>query len=234
MNRMRALFVKQALDMIRNKVVLIQFIVFPIVAVVFTQWVAKVSDTITDSMFVTLFAALFVGYTLVTTTAGIIAEDRERKSLRLLVMAGVKPFEYFLGICGVILIVSLLASFVFGIMGGFTGMVFVKFASVMMLGSIASMLLGATVGILSDNQQAAHAVSMTIAMIIGFGPMITMFNTTAAKILSVLYTQQFNIIANDSTASFTKTLSVIGANITVLAVLFMFAYRIKGFKLKER
>jgi len=237
MNSIKAVFIKQALDMFRNKVVLIQFILFPLIALIFTELVSKpnaapnsAEPNMPYSMFVTIFAAVFIGYTLLTTTAGIIAEDTERKSLRFLIMAGVKPHEYFLGVCGIILLVTLPVSVVFGLIGNFSGIAIIKFICVMMCGSVASMLLGAAVGILSKNQQSAHAASMSVAVIIGFGPMITMFNETAGKILGVLYTQQINVIVNDLSAGTMRPLSVIAANIAVFAALFGIAYMKKGLK----
>ena len=230
MNSIKAIFIKQALDMFKNKVVLIQFFLFPILALIFTELVAKSNGMMPYSMFVTIFAAIFLGYTVLTISAGIIAEDMERKSLRFLIMAGVKPGEYFLGTCGIILLVTLLVSVVFGLIGNFAGTVFVKFICVMMFGSVASMLLGSTVGMLCKNQQSAHAASMSVASIVGFGPMITMFNETIKKVFGIFYTQQLNVIANDYSASFTRSLTVIGINIAVLLILFVVAYRKKGLK----
>ena len=230
MRSAKAIFIKQVLDLFKNYMVLIQYIIFPVVAFVFTELVAKADDTIPDSMFVTMFAAIFSGMTLISTTVSVIAEDRERKSLRFLIMAGVKPYEYLLGIGGVIICASLLVSVVFALMGGFAGREFVIFVSVMVLGSVASMLLGATIGIVSKNQQAATAVGMPIAMILGFGPMITMFNETAEKVFGIFYTQQMNVVANDFSVAIAQPLLVILANIAVLLILFILAYKKKGLR----
>ncbi|MCL1964449.1 MAG: ABC transporter permease, partial [Firmicutes bacterium] len=94
MRSIKAIFSKQLRDILKNRMVLIQFIVFPLVAFVFTQIVAKPNAELDDSMFVTMFAGIYAGMTVLGTTAGIIAEDRERRSLRFLVMAGVKPYQY--------------------------------------------------------------------------------------------------------------------------------------------
>ena len=226
----KAIFIKQTLDIFKNSMVMIQFVVFPIVAFVMTELVAKADDAIPDNMFITVFAPIFAGMSLLITTASIIAEDRERKSLRFLVMAGVKPYEYMMGIGGVILTAGLLVSVVFGVMGGFEGIVFIKFICVMLLGSVASVLLGATIGIISKNQQAATALGMPVAMILGFNPMITMFNKNAEKIFSIFYTQQVNTLINDSSVNLIKPVLIILANIAVLIVLFTLAYKKKGLK----
>jgi len=230
MRSTKAIFFKQLLDIFKNKMVLIQFIVFPLVAFVFTEMVAKPNLDISDSMFVTMFAGIFAGMSVLSTIANFIAEDRERKSLRFLVMAGVKPYQYMLGIGGVMMAASLVVSVVFGLIGGFGGMDFVRFIVVLLLGSIASTLLGATVGIISKNQQSAAAMAMPLGMILGFTPMLALFSGTVQKIFGIFYTMQVNTLVNDFSASFAKPALIILANIVVLAVLFVLAYNRKGLR----
>jgi ABC-2 type transport system permease protein len=71
---------------------------------------------------------------------------------------------------------------------------------------------------------------MPFAMIIGFTPMIANFNETVEKVAGVLYTQQINVIVNDFEASMIRPLVVIAANIAVLTVFFVVAYKKKGLK----
>jgi len=230
MRSTQAIFIKQLRDIFKNRMVLIQFIVFPLIAFVFTEVVAKPNDSISNNMFVTIFAGIYAGMTILTTTAGMISEDRERKSMRFLVMAGVKPHQYMLGIGGVMMVMSLLVSVVFGFMGGFYGMDFVKFVAALMLGAIASVLLGAAIGIVSKNQQAATAMAMPLGMLLGFTPMLAMFNETVKKYASVFYTMQVDVLVNDFAASFMKSAFVILANAVVFAVLFTVAYKVKGLR----
>jgi len=229
-NSIQAIFVKQLKDIFKNRMVLIQFVVFPLVAFVFTELVAVPNADIPDSMFVTTFAGIFAGMTVLTTTAGIIAEDRERKSLRFLVMAGVRPYQYMLGVGGVMLAASLIVSVVFGLMGGFAAMDFGKFVAALMLGSVASMLLGGAVGMLAKNQQSATALAMPIGMVLGFTPMLALFNGTVQRIFGVFYTMQVNTLVNDFSAGFAKPALIILANVVVFGALFALAYNKKGLR----
>jgi ABC-2 type transport system permease protein len=81
---------------------------------------------------------------------------------------------------------------------------------------------------LAKNQQTATAIATPAAMILGFTPMIAGFNEAVERVASVLYTQQLNVIVNGFSSNFPKALAVIGANILVLLILFVFAYRKKG------
>ncbi len=230
MRSARAIFTKQAKDMFKSPMMLVQFVIYPAVAFIMTELIAKSNPDIPNNMFVTMMAAIFAGMALIMSMSSAIAEDVERKSLRLLVMAGVKPQEYLLGAGGFILLAGVAVSLVFGLIGDFTGEELVKFLAVMVAGIIASIVLGAIIGMLAKNQQTATAVATPLAMILGFTPMISQFNKTVEKAASVLYTQQLNVIVNDFSANFAKAMAVIGANILVLLVLFVFAYRKKGLK----
>jgi len=227
----KAIFIKQMKDTLKNRMVLTQFIIFPVVAFVMTELVAKADATIPNSLFVTMFAAMFVGMAPLIMTNTAIAEDKEHKSLRFLVMAGVKPYEYLLGIGGFVLLICSLVSFVFGLIGGFTGMEFVKFVSVLILGSVASALVGSTIGVLSKNQQAATAIGTPVFMVLAFTPMIANFNETIAKVANVFYTQQVNVIVNDFSTGMIKPFLIILANIVILTVLFVLVYKKKGLKI---
>ncbi|MCL2052406.1 MAG: hypothetical protein FWG91_11880 [Lachnospiraceae bacterium] len=230
MKIIKAIFKKQAKDMFKNPTVLLMFIIFPAVAFIMTVFVTIPDNEFGDNMFVTMMASIFAGMGLITAVAGAIAEDIETRSLRFLIIAGVKPHQYLLGVGGFFLAAALVTTIIFNLIGGFTGTDCLKFLSIMGSGTAASILLGSTIGMWSKNAQAAGGLATPIAVIIGFTPMIANFNETVEKAAGILYTQQINVIVNDFSADMKKPLLVIAANITVFAVLFVLAYRKKGLK----
>ena len=231
MRIMKAVFTKQAKDMFKNPTVLIMFIIFPAVALIMTFFVTiPENEAVSGNMFVTMMASIFAGMGLITAVAGAIAEDIETRSLRFLVIAGVKPHQYLLGVGGFFLFAAAVTSVIFNLIGGFSGTDCLKFLTVIVTGTAASILLGATIGMWSKNAQAAGGLATPIAVIIGFTPMIAGFNETVEKFAGILYTQQINVIVNDFSAPLAKPLLVIAANIAVFAVLFVIAYRKKGLR----
>jgi hypothetical protein len=231
----KAIFIKQAKDMFKNPMVLVQFIIFPAVAFVMTRLIVLPdyeagNDMFTTNMFVPMMAAVFAGMALIMSMAGIIAEDKELKSLRFLVIAGVKPHQYLIGTGGFVLLAGCVTSVVFALIGDFTLAESGKFLAVMIPSVAASIILGATIGIFFNNQQASTAIGMPVAMILGFTPMIANFNKTIERFASVLYTQQLNVIVNDLTANLMRPLITIGINIAVLTVVFIVVYKKKGLK----
>ena len=230
MRSIKAIFTKQAKDMFKNPMALAMFIIFPAIALIMTQLVAKPNEDIPNNMFVTMMAAVFAGMGLITFSSGVISEDIERKSLRFLIIAGVKPHQYLLGTGGFLLLAGAVVSAVFALIGDFTLAETLKFLIVMTTGAAASIILGAAIGMLSKNQQAATSMGMPVAVIVGFTPMIAAFNETVEKFAGVLYSQQINIIVNDFSAGLLRPMLVITSNIAVLTGLFVFAYKKKGLK----
>ena len=227
MKNVKAVFLKQVLAFIKTKEMMFQFILYPAVAIVF-NFMIGVQEGMPENMFVQMMASVFAGMALINTATAIIAEDRERKSLRLLIMSGVKPQSYLAGICGAIMVGGVFTSLAFAFAGSFSGIELFRFLTIMILGAIASALLGATIGIAAKNQQAAAGLGMPIAMVLGFGPMISVFNETVGRILNPFYTQQINVVINNVAESIFRPVLIVLCNIVVLTFLFVAVYRKKG------
>lgn len=231
--KISAIFVKQLKDTLKNKTILIQFLIFPILAFLLTEFVAKANPNLTDNYFVLLFASMYAGFVPMVTTASIISEEKEQSTLKMLILANVKPWQYLLGVGVYVLLLSSLGGVAFAVIGGFYGRGLLLFLLAMVGGSLASILLGASVGMLAANQMSATAFVMPIAMIAGFLPMIALFNKTFERVASVLYTQQISYLVNNLTVS-TDALNrilIIFANMAVFMGVFLLSYR-KG-KLAE-
>jgi len=228
MRSTKAIFTKQAKDLSKSPMALVMFMVFPAVAFIMTFFIDV--EGVPPNMFVTMMAAIFAGMGLITAVSDAISEDIERKSLRFLVIAGVKPHQYLIGSGGFFLLAGAVTSVIFALIGSFTMQEIFKFLAIMISGIAASVLLGATIGIYSKNRQTATALGMPAAMIVGFMPMLANFNETIERLAGFLYTQQINVIVNDFTVSIWRPLLVVGANISVLLIFFIIAYKKKGLK----
>jgi len=254
MRNIRAVFYKQLMDTVKNPAVLMQFIMFPLIAFVLeilmdmermaSDMLGALPYGITDldsiladmtsgmPNMTTMQATVFAGMGLIPVVAGIIAEDIEKKSLRFLNMAGVKPSAYLLGVGGVIMFISLFTSIAFSLIAGFRGLDFLIFLGAMMSGVAGSIVLGATFGIMTRNQQASAGITMPVALILGFGPIMAQMNPRIARFLHVFYTQQLNVIADNLTVGGIDTplwqsFGIMWANIAVLGVLFVIVFRKK-------
>ena len=91
MKNIKAVFMKQMLDTVKNKTVFIQFLMFPIMAVIMENAV-KIED-MPEHFFAKLFAVMFIGMAPLSSMSAIISEEKEKNTLRTLMMSSVKPWQ---------------------------------------------------------------------------------------------------------------------------------------------
>lgn len=231
-NVMKAILKKQWKDTFKNKTIFLQFILFPVMAFALTA--AIKSDDLPATYFVTLFATMFVGMAPMTCMASVISEEKEKNTLKVLSFANVKGVEYLLGVGVCIFAMCTLGAIAFGLIGKFTGMELVRFVVTLLVGIIASLLIGAAIGIFSENQMSATSLSIPVMMVFSFVPMVSMFNKDIEKISGILYTQQINYLVNDlSKSNFDSgKFIIIGINMLIFLGLFLMAYKKKGLTAK--
>ena len=228
MKNIAVIFGKQLSDTLRNKTILIQFLMFPVLVVIFEN-VVKIED-MPEHFFVKLFAVMFVGMAPLTCMSAIIAEEKEKNTLRVLLMSNVKPAEYLVGVGSYVFVMCSAGMAVFAVVGGYSGTELVRFIAAMSAGIILSELTGAVIGIFSRNQMTATSISVPVMMLFAFLPMLSMFNDTIKSVAQVTYSQQISELINgigDSGIQ-TESLIVIAVNFVLAVILFTVAYKRKG------
>lgn len=228
MKNISVIFLKQLKDTLKNKAILIQFVMFPLMAVIMENTV-KFED-MPEKFFVKLFSVMFVGMAPLTCISAIISEEKEKNTLRTLMMSNVKPLEYLCGIGGYVWLMCMAGTAVFAVCGGFTGVSLVKFVAVMAAGVILSELIGGVIGIFSKNQMSATSVTVPVMMIFSFLPMLSMFNDKIEKVANLTYTQHLSVLINGlGTASIeAKNLLIPAINLLIAVVLFVAAFKKRG------
>lgn len=228
MKNISVIFLKQLKDTLKNKAILIQFVMFPLMAVIMENTV-KFED-MPEKFFVKLFSVMFVGMAPLTCISAIISEEKEKNTLRTLMMSNVKPLEYLCGIGGYVWLMCMAGTAVFAVCGGFTGVSLVKFVAVMASGVILSELIGGVIGIFSKNQMSATSVTVPVMMIFSFLPMLSMFNDKIEKVANLTYTQHLSVLINGlGTASIeAKNLLIPAINLLIAVVLFVAAFKKRG------
>ncbi|MDE6386599.1 MAG: ABC transporter permease [Lachnospiraceae bacterium] len=217
---------KQIKDAGKNIALLIQFVMFPLMAVIMDNAI-QVAD-LPEHFFVGMFAVMHIGMAPLNVTAAIIAEEKEKNTLRVLLFGGVRPFEYLIGTGGYVFSSCMIGAVIFALLGGYRGREFVLFLLIMAAGILVSMFLGAVIGICSKSQIIAASVMTPVMMIFAFLPMIAMFNETIAKVADFAYSQQIQILINGLSSRTTpepKSLIVLGLSALIAAGMFVGAYR---------
>ncbi len=211
-----AVFRKQLKETLKNKAILIQFVMLPIMAVIMSSFVKL--DDMPNNFFVKLFAVMFIGMAPQTCMASIISEERETGTLRVLMMSNVKPLQYLAGTGLYVWLFCMGGGAIFAATGGYSGLELCWFLAVMAAGILVSMLIGSIIGILSKNQMTATSVGLSVMMLFSFVPMLAMFNSTIEKYAVVVYTRQINLIMDGI-----ESRTIGGDSIPVLAVSFLIA-----------
>lgn len=220
---------KQIKDTFKNKTILIQFILFPAMTLIMEN--AITMKDMPELFFTRLFSVMYIGMAPLTSTAAIISEEKERNTLRVLMMANVKPVQYLIGVGVYVWSICMIGACVMAT--GLPGEKVPAYLAVMAVGFVISIIAGACIGIWSKNQMAATSLVMPVMMILSFLPMIAIFNGSVEKISKIFYTKQImdlmdGIILKETAGIGRFGLSVIVINSALLIVFFLLAYRKKG------
>lgn len=225
MRNVAAIFQKQIKDTFKNKEILIQFVMFPLMALIMEKLIHV--EELPPNYFVNMFASMFVGMAPLVSIAAVISEEKEKNTLRVLMMSGVKPAEYLLGVGSYIWIACMAGALVMGMTGNYKGRELVVFLMVMGVGILASMLIGAAIGTLSRNQMMATSLMVPVMMVFAFLPMIASFNDNIKKIARIAYSEQIGILigrVGEFQVGFENVFVILG-NMMIAVLVFRYAYR---------
>ncbi|MDE6749623.1 MAG: ABC transporter permease [Lachnospiraceae bacterium] len=229
MNNIITIIKKQLIDTLKNKTVLIQFIMFPLLGIIMTK--AIKIEGMPENFFVNLFATMYIGMAPLTSVSAIISEEKEKNTLRVLLMADVSPIQYLLGIGSYVFSVCTLGGVIFCcLLNGVTNTQRVLFLAVMAVGIIASVMLGAAIGVGSKNQMSATSVSVPVMMVFSFLPMLSMFNDKIEKVAKITYSEQIRILMSSlkNCENHTENVVVIFINIVLFGIVFSVLYKKQG------
>jgi len=244
MNNVKAIFIKQLTSLIKAPSLIIQGILFLVIAGVFlliaseppdcdTCIPAYVCEICEEDRFelplpsgVALFAVIFIGLALVGSASSQVNEDKTTKNLRFMAMADVKPFQYLLGTATAMIIVVGAVLFFYALLGGYITSNMFWFMTVGISGGIVSILLGVVIGL-----SKVPILATPISLILGLGPTLGSLNETVARALSFTFIQQVNIAMADLSEDLTSNFLIIAANGVVVLLLFTWMHRKNKFNL---
>lgn len=225
MQNILAIMKKQWKDTLKNKPVLIQFIIFPVMAVIMAKFVEV--PGMAPTYFVKLFAGMFVGMSPLVATSSVISEEKDEGTLRVLFMSNVKATEYLLAIGSYVFLLSMAGAGVMCLAGGYAGFDAFKFLIILAIGILTSILIGATIGVFSKNQMVATSIMTPLMMVFAFVPMIGSFNEQVQKVSKILYSGQIDYLIGhmESNENMLSSMLIILINAIIALVLFALAYR---------
>ena len=164
--------------------------------------------------------------------AAIISEEKEKNTLRVLMMANVKPWQYLIGTGSYVFLICMAGA---GVMASGLPLTAVPFYMLIMAaGFLLSILTGACVGVFAENQMAATSLTMPVMMILSFLPMLSMFNDSIRKVARIFYTQQLKLCLDHIPAAslafsvFGEALAIVLINAIIITGMYVIIYKRKG------
>jgi len=237
MRVMSAIFTKQLNDVLKNPTVTIMFVLLPLMAFLMGNFM-EFDENIPVFASIATFAAMGVAVMPLSAMTAYISEDIETRALRFLVMAGVKPTQYLLGISSFIILVSFISMLVFGLIGQLSGSDLILFLGASIAGLLPATALGSLLGIISKNVQQGMTFGTVFGLVLGMLPMFAMMNESIMNLTEFLFSQQvsniFMYIALGSPPfdwSLTRAFVIIGINFVVFGALFFVIYKKRGMNL---
>ncbi len=217
---------KELKDTIKNKTVLIQFILFPLLTIIMENAIKL--EGMPEHFFTNLFSIMYIGMAPLTSVASIISEEKEKNTLRVLIMANVKPIQYLLGVCIYVWTICMIGAGLIATGLGRGDIPFYMF--IMGIGFAISALTGACIGLYAKNQMAATSVVMPVMMVFAFLPMLSMFNDNIKKIAKYFYTEQLKRLLEEMTFDGikTNTIIILAVNVVLMIALFLGLFKKKG------
>ena len=206
MHNIGVIIKKQLKDTLKNKTVLIQFVMFPVLTLIFENAI-NIPD-MPELFFTKLFSVMYMGMAPL--------------------VAVVKAWEYLAGIGIYVWTICMAGA---GVMATTLSSGDIPFyLGVMAAGFIISIAIGACIGIIASNQMAATSLSLPVMLIFSFMPMLAMFNDKIEKIAGIFYTQQIRELLGNMTFDGikTETMLVVAVNALLALSLFFAAFKRKG------
>lgn len=229
MKHMITIIQKQLLDTLKNKPILIQFILFPLFSIIMTH--AIQIQEMPENFFVNLFSTMYIGMAPLVSISAIISEEKEKNTLRVLLMADISPVQYLIGIGSYVFFMCIIGGMVFCVLlNNVTNIQRIFFLFIMGIGIITSILIGASIGVGSKNQMTATSVTIPVMMIFSFVPMLSMFNDKIEKISKIIYSEQIRNLINslENGGNYMENIAVIIINIILFGILFCVLYKKRG------
>lgn len=217
---------KQCKDSLSNLQSMMVLLIYPVVA--FVMILALGDQEGMSSMFISMFAAMHCSFIPIVLASTIIAEEKEKGTLRSLIMSGVGRVNYLISISLFVIIAAMLTGGTFLLMDEFTREEAGLFLVTMLCGTMISTLIGLCVGINAKNVAAANGLAMPVGLIFALLPMLSQFNDSIAKVARFTYSRQVSLIFEGCKNISTETLVICGTYVAALAVLLVVLFRKKG------
>ena len=225
MKTVAALLIKQCKDSFRNLPSLMILIIYPVVA--FIMITAMNGEDNMGNIFIPMFAAMHCSFAPLVISSNILSEEKEKGTLRSLVMAGVSRVKYLLSLFLFVLVAVMMTGSTFLLMKPVTSSYVGNFAAAMLLGSSVSAVVGLCIGLCSGNVTAANGIAVPVGLVFALLPMLGQFNESLSKAAEFTYSGQLRTVFEGADYT-TQTWLIPAVYLVALCGMLAFLFKRKG------
>lgn len=220
-----AIIYKSVKDLFKNRVLFIINFMFPTMAVLFKICFSEEKANEPILSFCTMNAVMIP----ILIISSIIAEEREKGTLRALISMNVKPIEYLFGVSCVIFGTAYISSLCFVFVIPIKNEEILTYALQIALSIITSTIIGATIGLCAKNQVKVGATAAPISMLIGMLPVFAEVNPLLKEISGVFYSGILtDYLLDISVENIVLNYLFYMVNIVIALIIFYWLYRRRG------
>ena len=95
MNNIITILRKQTKDTLKNRIVFLQFFMCPALALVMEKFMQ--AEGTPPLFYLRMMSGMYITFAPITAMASIMSEEKEKNTLRVLIMSNVKAWQYILG-----------------------------------------------------------------------------------------------------------------------------------------
>ncbi len=224
MNKVGALYIKQMKNVSYNMFITVVFVMAPLFALIFSRLIPG-----TESMALPfgVLASAVLGAS--NTMCILIAEEKEKNTLNVLITSTVSAMDFLLSnILSTLTLTVIVNVIVYAICG--STVPFLMYLLITTFGSVAAIIFGAIIGIVSKNQMTASGIISPFALILMMIPIFSGLLPKLQKVSDVLFSQQMLNMLNDVSDPdvLLRGFLIIGANLVVFVIAFALVYKRVG------
>ena len=238
MRKVSAIFMMKLQTILKNPSILIG----PIMAIGFVvifQYVMpkEVIDGPEGSHLLSFFLTIGVLFNIMMTgimaSSMPLAEEKEKKILRVLMTSSVNKTKFFIGSLLPVLILMIIVNLIILPVSGVSGINIPIYILSTTVASIITIILGFVIGLLAKNQMSTSLIYTPFMLVFLLFPMFSTFNEGLAFVSRFIYTGALNNIlqklaVQDPSPVTVENIIVIVAWLVISVVLFVLAYRKNG------
>ncbi|MGH4122746.1 MAG: ABC transporter permease [Clostridium sp.] len=194
--RVKALFKKEIKDLGKNMNVLLMCMLPIMFSIIYSKLFGGNTSSDQIGKVDILIMCLGMNLTMVSSfvIAMLIAEEKEKNTLRTLMLSGVSPLEFLTGKALITLLVSVIINVAMFFIVGFNAQYLGKYILITTLVVFSMIEIGAVIGVIAPNQMATGVVGMPVIMILLMIPIFAKLNKTLTRIAEFLPNYNMNLM----------------------------------------